>query len=357
MKGRGVGLVFFLTAIAAAAEPDRGEWIRAAAEQAGCAEELIVGPFFTVEEAARRKASVGQPGVGLALSCAGGVCRIRHVYRGSPAAAAGLRRGTVIVSIDDQATADMSENLPPFFLCGPADSVVVLGIRGADDAMHKVELKRGFTLQDARRNQIEMIAAAGEGEPAVGVIRLAWFDEKQGEDFVRRGMYDLHARGAIGLVLDLRDCAGGHLGAMIDIAGLFLPVGAALFKQGLTAEKAEEISAKAGILCDTKIALVALCGEGTEGPAELLIAALQEHKRAVVLGRRTPGSIVRKQAVTLPDGRVAYRLLGRYYTSGGRLITEEGVAPDQMLAESLTDDEELAIAVAALRARCRAAKQ
>jgi carboxyl-terminal processing protease len=142
---------------------------------------------------------------------------------------------------------------------------------------------------------------------------------------------ELEKQGAKRLILDLRNCASGSPESGIKLASLFLSSGLVTYTQGQKSPR-QNFDA-AGQPVDAKTPLVVLTNRGTADGAEIAAAALQDDKRAQVVGERTYGDASIRKAITMDDGAAVILSVAKYYSPAGKAIQDTGVVPAVMVAE------------------------
>ncbi|MEU3343455.1 S41 family peptidase [Streptomyces sp. NPDC006700] len=246
-----------------------------------------------------------------------GRVEVARVQAGSPAAAAGIRRGDRLRSVDGERTDGLPVTDVVALLRGdaedsPAGTPVTLGLQRGKHVWSR-------TLRRARLSTDPVTVR----RPADGVtvIRIAAFSKGVG-DKVRTAVRRAPAGG--GIVLDLRGNSGGLVTEAVTTASAFLD-------GGLVATydvDGDQRALHAGSGGDTTRALVVLVDGGTMSAAELLTGALQDRGRAVVVGSRTFGKGSVQMPSRLPDGSVAELTVGHYRTPGGHTVDGHGITPD-----------------------------
>ncbi|GED86695.1 S41 family peptidase [Streptomyces sp. 6-11-2] len=246
-----------------------------------------------------------------------GWVEVAKVRAGSPAAAAGIRRGDRLRSVDGERTDGL-----------PVTDVVALLRGDADDAPAGTAVTLGLqrgkrvwtrTLRRARLSTDPVTVRRSAG--GVTVIKIAAFSKGVG-DTVRTAVRRSPA--ADGIVLDLRGNSGGLVTEAVTTASAFLD-------GGLVATydvDGDQRALHAGSGGDTTRPLVVLVDGGTMSAAELLTGALQDRGRAVVVGSRTFGKGSVQMPSRLPDGSVAELTVGHYRTPGGHAVDGHGITPD-----------------------------
>ncbi|WP_354640797.1 S41 family peptidase [Kitasatospora camelliae] len=274
-------------------------------------------------------------GVGLSVDrAADGSTSVTEVVADGPAAAALIAPGDRLLRIDGEAADALPVTEVVARLRGrQAGTGVVLALSRTDGPVREVTLTRAVLA--AREVAVD--------HPAPEVTRIAVHAFTRGvADQVRTA-----ARGARGVVLDLRGNSGGLVDEAVATASVFLDGGSVASYQ-VRGERRELVAAGGG---DTATPLVVLVDGGTMSAAELLAGALQDRCRAVLVGSRTFGKGTVQQPSRLADGSVLELTVGRYATPAGRSPDGEGLLPD-VPAGGPGDTADLAVRVlAGLRAR------
>ena len=259
-------------------------------------------------------------GLGLEVGMDNGFLKIIAPIDGSPAAAADLRSGDVILKLDDLSIKGLSLNEAVEKMRGPTGSEIRLTI-GRPGASQPFELS---LVRD-----IIKVASVRERwlEPGFGYLRISQFQKNTGPD-VRAALERLQESGELrGLVMDLRNNPGGVLGASVDVAGLFLEGGTVVYTEGRLADAGRDYDAQRGD-ASGGIPLVVLINGGSASASEIVAGALQDHGRAVVMGTRSFGKGSVQTVLPISESRAVKLTTARYYTPDGRSIQAEGIVPD-----------------------------
>lgn len=246
----------------------------------------------------------------------------------TPAFQAGIMARDVIVKIDDQNTQGMDTNAAVNLIRGPVGSDVKLTIRRGEQEME-------FTLQRARieLHPVRYEVQQGSQGEKVGYIRLTQFSANAADE-MRTAIEDLESQQVEGYVLDLRINPGGLLYASIDIARMWIDEGvivSTVDRQGIS----EQENANGTAL--TNKPLVVLVDGGSASASEILSGALQDDKRATLIGSKTFGKGLVQSVRGLGDGSGLAVTVAKYLTPSGRDINHEGIEPDILV--DLTDDQ------------------
>jgi carboxyl-terminal processing protease len=265
-------------------------------------------------------------GIGVELTLEGKVPEVISPIDGTPAAEAGIEPGDRIVKIDTQPTTGMDVEEIVKRLRGPAGTRVTLTITRNDRNPFDVTLTR---------NIIHVLSVKSDLKPNnIGYARITTFTENTASELASAiaGMKQRTQGRFNGFVLDLRNDPGGLLDAAIDVAGAFLDGGVVVTTRGRNGADDQIYRAPlAGdLLRGTPI--VVLINSASASAAEIVAGALQDHRRATVMGTRSfgKGSV---QTVIPLEGRGALRLTtALYYTPSGRSIQGQGISPDMVVA-------------------------
>ncbi|MGW2492262.1 S41 family peptidase [Streptomyces sp. NPDC001606] len=251
-----------------------------------------------------------------------GRIEVTRVQPGSPAAAAGIRRGDRLRSVDGSTVDGRPVTEVVSLLRGdtddaPAGTTVTLGLQRGTRAWTE-------TLHRARLSTDSVTVRRLPG--GVTVIRIAAFTKGVGSA-VRAAVRSAPA--GAGIILDLRGNSGGLVTEAVETASAFLDGGLVATYDVDGAQRA--LHADSG--GDTARPLVTLVDGGTMSAAEMLTGALQDRGRAVVIGSRTFGKGSVQMPTRLPDGAVAELTVGHYRTPSGRAVDGRGITPDLEAAD------------------------
>ncbi len=261
-------------------------------------------------------------GVGIEVALEDQQVVVVSPFDGSPAAAAGIRSGDVIASIDGI----------PVNAAALADTIGRM--RGKEGTSVKIGVLREgsaeplqFTL---KRSRVDMHSVKSElPEPGIGYARISQFSETTGDD-LQAALKDLRKRNGAplkGLVLDMRNNPGGVLEAAVAVADAFLDKGVIVTARGRTPESKFEMDATPGDALNGA-PLVILVNGGSASAAEIVAGALKDHHRAKLMGRTTFGKGSVQTVMPLSDDRAIKLTTSLYYTPSGLSINHRGIAPD-----------------------------
>lgn len=246
----------------------------------------------------------------------------------TPAFEAGIMARDVIVKIDEQTTEGMDSNEAVNLIRGPEGTTVKLTIRRGEQEM-EFDLRRARIELHPVRYSLEQ---GSQGEK-VGYIRLTQFSANAAEE-MRTAIEDLESQQVDGYVLDLRINPGGLLYASVDIARMWIDEGvivSTVDRQGISEQEAANGTAI------TDKPLVVLVDGGSASASEILSGALQDDKRAVLIGSKTFGKGLVQSVRGLGDGSGLAVTVAKYLTPSGRDINHQGIEPD--ISVELTDEQ------------------
>ena len=266
-------------------------------------------------------------GIGIEVTQEDGLIKVISPIDGTPAARAGIKTGDRIAGIDGTSIAGLPLNEAIDKMRGPAGSKITLTLlREGEKKPFDVTLVRAIVSVDS---------ASHRREGDIGYIRLPGFNE-QTADGLERAVRDLKKQigpGLKGYVLDLRNNPGGLLDQAIQVSDDFLGTGEIVSTRGRHAEDTQRYDAKGGDITEGKPVVVLING-GTASASEIVSGALQDHKRATVVGMTSFGKGSVQTIIPLGEGRGALRLTtARYYTPSGHSIQAQGIIPDIQVAQ------------------------
>jgi carboxyl-terminal processing protease len=252
-------------------------------------------------------------GVGMSVREVKEGLRVDEVYDGSPAKESGLKVGDVIVSVNGKSLAGKTSDQSTALIKGPAGSAVTMGLKDG----RKLTMKRAKV--DIPIVQSELRRADGK---QIAWVRLAGFTSGSGSDLKAAVNKQLKA-GAKGVVLDLRHNGGGLLNEAVTVASVFLPEGRVVSTKGRA--RPEHVYNAEGGAIKTSIPVVVLVDGASASASEIVTGALQDRKRAKVVGTRTFGKGVFQEIETLPNSGALDITVGEYFTPSGRNLGGGGV--------------------------------
>ncbi len=286
--------------------------------------------FLNAEEfeEVRISTSGNYSGVGLEVNLRDGKVLIVAPIEGTPADKAGIRSGDVIVTIDGVTVRD--------------DNVTdaIMRLRGEAGTRVNITVSRTGELQllsfDLVRSNVQVHSVRSRLlEPGFGYVRITQFSETTGAD-LRQALAGIrdedHGEKLKGLVLDLRNNPGGVLDAAVEVSDDFLDQGLIVTASGRGRESNFRHEARSGDLLDGA-PIVVLVNGGSASASEIVAGALQDNKRATIMGSQTFGKGSVQTVMPLSNGRAIKLTTSRYFTPSGVSISGAGITPDIVLAE------------------------
>ena len=282
-------------------------------------------------------------GVGIEITQEDGLIKIVSPIEGSPAFRAGIKTNDLITKIDETAVKGLSLNDAVKKMRGEPNTKVTLTIFRKDE-------NRTFPVT-ITREEIKTQSVKGKlMEPGYGWVRLSQFQERTVDDFVRK-IEEIYKQDPQlkGLVLDLRNDPGGLLDAAVAISAAFLPenvtvvsTNGQLAESKATYKAAPEFYQRRGNGDPLKrlpaalktVPLIVLVNEGSASASEIVAGALQDHKRATIMGSQTFGKGSVQTVRPLGPDTGLKLTTARYYTPSGKSIQAKGIVPDVMIDES-----------------------
>lgn len=261
-------------------------------------------------------------GIGCEVDVRGGVLTVLTPLEGTPAAEAGLRPEDRIIEIDGEPTEGMSLQDAVVRMRGEPGSSVTLMVRraGLEDPLELTITRAVIQVESVEARLIE---------PGIGYLRLRTFQEDTAsrmhgalDRMEREGDQDLR-----GLILDLRGNPGGLVNQAVEVSDAFLDRGVIVTTRGRGGRlMAEERAHRRGTRREVRI--VILVDGQSASASEIVVGALRDNGRAVILGTRTYGKGSVQNVIELPDGSGLKLTVARYHTPSGRCIQGQGIEPD-----------------------------
>jgi carboxyl-terminal processing protease len=271
-------------------------------------------------------------GLGIEVTMENELIKVISPIDDTPAHKAGILAGDLISHLDDEPVRGLTLREAVEKMRGPANSSITLTVlrEGVDEPL-KITVVRDVIRVQSVKHRVE---------EDVGYIRISSFSE-QTMDGLKKAIDDIESKVPAdklkGFVLDLRGNPGGLLDQAVDVSDAFLERGEIVSTRGRHADEVQRFSARSGDLTDGEPVIVLLNG-GSASASEIVAGALQDHRRATLVGTRSfgKGSV----QTIIPIGRSgAIRLTtARYYTPSGRSIQARGIDPDIEVLPNLPDD-------------------
>lgn len=263
-------------------------------------------------------------GIGAVLSNHEKGLKVETVLRGSPASKTSLKSGDVIIKVNDKYIIDEYEK--------PLDAVK--DIKGEKDTKVKltvlVDNESIETFDITRDKFVVPSARVVKLDGNIGLIQLSVFQANTSDElFKELTAFQKKNKNIDGYILDLRSNPGGVLSGAINISDLFLDKGLIVSTKGRTKEDISETYAEKGDILRGK-PMVVLIDSGSASASEIVAGALQDNKRALIVGQKSYGKGSVQTIIPLKgnDGDALKLTIARYYTPSGRSIQAEGIVPD-----------------------------
>jgi len=282
-------------------------------------------------------------GVGMEVTNKDGFLKVITPIEGGPAEKAGIKPKDLIIEIEGKTTKGMVVQEAVNLLRGPKGSPVNVTIqREGEPRPIKITLIRDkITIKSVK---FELL------DDQIGYIKLSQFQENTSQELIAAlsELESLNGKGLRGVILDLRNNPGGLLGEAIEVVDEFIDQGLIVSVRGRSAEQTREFYAtKNGSF--QQYPIIVIVNEGSASASEVVAEALQDSKRATILGTNTFGKGSVQTIIRLEDGSGLKLTTAKFYAPSGRSISEVGVTPDVIVANDNTKDKQLETAVDLLK--------
>src|SRR5271166_101866 len=273
-------------------------------------------------------------GLGLEVMMEDGLVKVVSPIDETPAARAGLMSGDLVTRIDDAPVKGLTLKEAVDKMRGPAKSSVKLTVeRGSGKDVKEYTIVREIIHVQSVRSRVE----GGD----IGYIRVTQFNQ-EAYDGVRRALEHFRADPGSaklkGYILDLRNNPGGLLNQAVEIANAFVDSGQIVSTRGRIADQEQRYSARPGVNLSQGKPLVVLINGGSASASEIVSGALQDLKRATVIGSRSFGKGSVQTILPLGENGALKLTTARYYTPSGHSIQARGIEPDLTVLENIPDD-------------------
>jgi len=271
-------------------------------------------------------------GLGIEVTMEDGLIKVVAPIDDTPAAKAGILANDIITHLDDDAVQGLTLNQAVEKMRGAPNTKIRLKVmRKGKDTPLEITLVRDVI-------RVRSVRSRMEGED-IAYIRLTQFNEQTTEG-LKRAINEMAAQGdkLKGYIIDMRNNPGGLLEEAISVSDAFLDKGEIVSTRGRNAEETQRRNAKPGDLAKNKPIIVLING-GSASASEIVAGALQDHKRATVIGTRSFGKGSVQTIIPLGSGNGALRLTtARYFTPSGRSIQAKGISPDIEVLQDVPDE-------------------
>ena len=259
-------------------------------------------------------------GLGIEVGMENGFVKVISPIDDTPAAKAGVEAGDLIIRLDEKPVKGMSLNQAVEAMRGPKGSKIRITIVRGDDPAFDIEITRDLIKVDSLRSRLI--------DEQYGYIRIAQFQLRTGQD-TREAVEGLLEDNPElkGLVIDLRNNPGGVLQASVEVADHFLEEGLIVYTEGRIERAHLSYSASEGDISNG-LPIVILINGGSASASEIVAGALQDHRRAIVIGTQSFGKGSVQTVVPLNEEEAIKMTTALYYTPKGRSIQAQGISPD-----------------------------
>ncbi len=262
-------------------------------------------------------------GLGIEVGMEDGFVKVISPIDDTPAQRAGMQAGDLIVRIDGTAVQGMTLSDAVKKMRGKVGTAIELTVmrKGEDQALTVIIIRDVIKIRSVKSRMLE---------DGFGYIRISQFQMRTGENLEKSVKKLIKENGGDplkGMVLDLRNNPGGVLSAAVTVSDAFLTDGLVVYTDGRMGDSRVEFEADSDDLLDGA-PLVVLVNSGSASASEIVSGALQDHKRAVIMGERTFGKGSVQTILPMRDGAALKLTTALYYTPSGRSIQAEGIVPD-----------------------------
>jgi len=261
-------------------------------------------------------------GLGIEVGLEDGFVKVIAPIDDTPAQRAGVKAGDIIIRLDDKSVKGISLNEAVKLMRGkPGDPIVLTIVREGEEKPLKIEIVRAVIKVTSVKSRVL--------DPGYYYLRITQFQSHTAE-LLRKAIERLRkeSKGPVkGVVLDLRNNPGGVLNGAVSVSDIFLEDGLIVYTEGRTQDSASRFHAKPGDMIDG-VPLVVIVNGGSASASEIVAGALQDHKRAIILGEKTFGKGSVQTILPMNNGDAIKLTTARYFTPSGRSIQAKGIVPD-----------------------------
>ncbi|MDY6992016.1 MAG: S41 family peptidase [Pseudomonadota bacterium] len=278
-------------------------------------------------------------GLGIEVGMENGFVKVIAPIDDTPAKRAGVKAGDVIIRLNDTPVKGMSLSDAVKIMRGkPGTAIKLTLVREEEDKPLTIEITRDIIQVKSVKTRVL--------EPGYGYVRISHFQAHTGDD-LDRAIEELRTQqenGIKGLVLDLRNNPGGVLNAAVAVSDAFLAEGLIVYTEGRVEDASLKFNARPEDVLNGA-PMVVLVNNGSASASEIVAGALQDHKRAVIMGTKTFGKGSVQTILPMNNNSALKLTTARYYTPLGRSIQAQGIEPDIVLSKvkitSIKEEAEL----------------
>ncbi|MCK9607723.1 MAG: S41 family peptidase [Methylomonas sp.] len=265
-------------------------------------------------------------GLGIEVGMENGFVKVVSPIDDTPAQKAGIKAGDLIVRLDDKPVKGMTLGDAVKIMRGePGSQIVLTVIREGAEAPLKFEITRDIIKVKSVKSRLL--------EKGYGYLRISSFQSGTGESLVE-AVDELKKENEAplkGVILDLRNNPGGVLNAAVDVSDAFIQSGLIVYTEGRIKNSEMRFNATPDDIIDGA-PIVVLINGGSASASEIVAGALQDHKRAIIMGEKSFGKGSVQTILPTSNGGAVKLTTARYFTPSGRSIQAEGIEPDVTLA-------------------------
>ncbi|MBU0673574.1 MAG: S41 family peptidase [Proteobacteria bacterium] len=272
-------------------------------------------------------------GIGIEITIKDNILTVVSPIEGTPGYKAGLKAGDKILKIENELTKDMSLMDAVKKLRGPKDTEVHISLhREGWTKLREMTIVRGLIpLHSVKSKTLE---------PGYIYLRITNFQNQTTKDF-KKALKDLSSKGRVsGLIIDLRNNPGGLLAQSVKISDVFIKEGVIVSTKGRVDVQNTVYEARSGGTVEEEYPIIVLVNEGSASASEIVAGALQDHKRALIVGTQTFGKGSVQTIIPMSNGAGLRLTTARYYTPSGRSIQALGITPDIIVENTPIVQEE-----------------
>jgi len=260
-------------------------------------------------------------GLGIEISMEDGFVKVVSPIDDTPAERAGMKAGDLIIRLDDQTVKGMSLSDAVKVMRGePGSDIELTVVREGVDKPLKITITRAIIRVTSVKSRTL--------EEGFGYVRITQFQSRTGDNLAEAiSKLKDENKSLKGLVLDLRNNPGGVLNAAVAVSDAFINKGLIVYTEGRTSDSDNKFHATTGDLIKGA-PLIVLINGGSASASEIVAGALQDHKRAAILGTQSFGKGSVQTILPMNNGTAVKITTARYFTPNGRSIQAEGIVPD-----------------------------
>ncbi|MEO6817343.1 MAG: S41 family peptidase [Edaphobacter sp.] len=274
----------------------------------------------------------GKAQVGINVSKRFGYATVVSVVPGSPADKINLNDGDIIEAIGGQDTRNISLAMIRMMLEGaPGSELTISVVRPRKAAPDKLTLTRAVVDYPA-------VAETMYENSSILYLKPDTLDHEHVQQLEQK-LKGMQKAGNKKILLDLRDVAGGNMPDAMRLANFLLPSGTIASLEGQKVTK-QTFAVDPSKTLNATAPVVVLVNRGTSGPAELVAAALNDNKRAELVGERTFGEGAQQKTFELPDGGAVILTVAKYESPSGKRLQDDAVMPEVLVASNIPDEDE-----------------